>query len=683
MTIDCEIVQNVIECEIVVSGSQTFLGLSDTPNTYVGQALKMLRINAAENAVEMTASSGTTDSAAIHIDVASEFDGAAAKATPVDADRILIEDSEALFAKKYITFGDISGGDLTSYFNKSVDDLDDITDGTTYKKFSTTEQTKLSGIAAGAEVNVNADWNAVSGDAQILNKPTITTPPTTEEIQDIVGGMVASNTETGISVTYDDVNGKLDFSVTASGAGDVTGPASATDNAVTRFDGITGKAIQNSLVTIDDNGSVNIPTGQAYKINGTALAYGDVGAAAALGVNDNYVTDAEKIVIGNTSNTNSGDNATNSQYSGLVSNATHTGDATGSGALTVVAINGTNLAGLASGVIKNTTTTGVPVISKVAITEPANASTLTIVDGATLTASATASVSGTNTGDNAVNSNYSGLAASTLALDQTSSQTIINGQPIQNTLTASEIVSTDANKKLQSLAVATYPSLTELSYVKGLSSAIQTQIGGKAPIASPTFTGTLTVPTGLTGVLRADTGVVSVDTDVTDIVSAASDSAAGKVELAIASEVTTGTDAARAVTPDGLAGSTIFGTKAIGIICFDYTTNTAVGDGKGYICIPPSLNGMNLVGVSACVITAGTTNTTDIQIANVTDSVDMLSTKMTIDSTELSTATAATAAVIDTTKDDVATGDLLRIDVDAISTTAAKGLIVTLEFRLP
>lgn len=34
---------------------------------------------------------------------------------------------------------------------------------------------------------------------------------------------------------------------------------------------------------------------------------------------DNYVTDAEKIVIGNTSGTNTGDNATNSQYSGLAS----------------------------------------------------------------------------------------------------------------------------------------------------------------------------------------------------------------------------------------------------------------------------------------------------------------------------------------------------------------------------
>lgn len=43
-------------------------------------------------------------------------------------------------------------------------------------------------------------------------------------------------------------------------------------------------------------------------------------------------------------------------------------------------------------------------------------------------------------------------------------------------LTASELLATDANKNLVSLAVATYPSLTELSYVKGVTSAIQTQI---------------------------------------------------------------------------------------------------------------------------------------------------------------------------------------------------------------
>ncbi|RLC11485.1 MAG: hypothetical protein DRI24_18715 [Deltaproteobacteria bacterium] len=48
--------------------------------------------------------------------------------------------------------------------------------------------------------------------------------------------------------------------------------------------------------------------------------YFDTLYAAVLGTDDNYVTDAEKTIIGNTSGANSGDNATNTQYSGLVSN---------------------------------------------------------------------------------------------------------------------------------------------------------------------------------------------------------------------------------------------------------------------------------------------------------------------------------------------------------------------------
>ena len=37
-------------------------------------------------------------------------------------------------------------------------------------------------------------------------------------------------------------------------SGDVTGPAGATDNALTRFDGATGKVIQSSVATLDDTG---------------------------------------------------------------------------------------------------------------------------------------------------------------------------------------------------------------------------------------------------------------------------------------------------------------------------------------------------------------------------------------------------------------------------------------------
>jgi len=42
---------------------------------------------------------------------------------------------------------------------------------------STAHHDKLDGIAAGAEVNVQSDWNSSSGDNQILNKPTVTAFP--------------------------------------------------------------------------------------------------------------------------------------------------------------------------------------------------------------------------------------------------------------------------------------------------------------------------------------------------------------------------------------------------------------------------------------------------------------------------------------------------------------------------
>ena len=54
-------------------------------------------------------------------------------------------------------------------------------------------------------------------------------------------------------------------------------------------------------------------------------------------------------------------------------------------------------------------------------------------------------------------------------------------------------------------------------------------------------------------------------------------------------------------------------------------------------------------------------------------------------SSAISIASGATSGTgtVDTSHDDVATGDIIRIDVDTLSTTKPKGLIVTLAFRLP
>lgn len=77
---------------------------------------------------------------------------------------------------------------------------------------------------------------------------------------------------------------------------------------------------------------------------------------------------------------------------------------------------------------------------------------------------------------------------------------------VSGTGTANEITYWVNATTVGSLTTVTYPSLTELSYVKGVTSAIQTQFGLKANIASPTFTGTVTIPTPFT------LGAVSVTT---------------------------------------------------------------------------------------------------------------------------------------------------------------------------
>lgn len=106
------------------------------------------------------------------------------------------------------------------------------------------------------------------------------------------------------------------------------------------------------------------------------------------------------------------------------------------------------------------------------------------------------------------------------------------------------------------------------------------------------------------------------------------------------------------------------------------------GDGKAYARVNLVMNGMNLTAVAAHVTTVSSSGTPTIQVHNVTQAADMLSTRITIDANEKDSSTAAAAAVIDTGNDDVATGDELRIDID-VAGTGAKGLIVDLSFAAP
>jgi hypothetical protein len=166
-------------------------------------------------------------------------------------------------------------------------------------------------------------------------------------------------------------------------------------------------------------------------------------------------------------------------------------------------------------------------------------------------------------------------------------------------------------------------------------------------------------------------------------VTTATTSTAGKVELATAAE-TTAADSSRAVTGRGLADS-IYGARIIHLQVSDPLGSAiTTGDGKVYFRVDAYASGMNLVAVGASVGTVSSSGTPTIQLRRVRSgaSADMLSTRITIDVSEVDSSTAASASVINTSNDDVLEGDQIYVDID-VAGTGTKGLNITMVFQTP
>lgn len=111
----------------------------------------------------------------------------------------------------------------------------------------------------------------------------------------------------------------------------------------------------------------------------------------------------------------------------------------------------------------------------------------------------------------------------------------------------------------------------------------------------------------------------------------------------------------------------------------DDSTNVTTGDGKLIFLIPPELDGTALFRAVAFVSTVSSSGLPTIQVRNITQSLDVLSTKITIDANEYTSITAATPCVI---KDKIVyrAGDLIAIDID-VAGTGAQGLGIQLSFQ--
>jgi hypothetical protein len=105
-------------------------------------------------------------------------------------------------------------------------------------------------------------------------------------------GTMAEQNANNVAITGGTITG-------VSGFGDVSGPASATDNAIARYDGITGKLIQNSAVTIGDTGNTVI---EITDNTNAALRITQLGTGNALVVEDSANPDSSPFVINNIGN---------------------------------------------------------------------------------------------------------------------------------------------------------------------------------------------------------------------------------------------------------------------------------------------------------------------------------------------------------------------------------------------
>ena len=136
---------------------------------------------------------------------------------------------------------------------------------------STSDKTKLDSVAGGAEVNVNADWNASSGDAQILNKPAVPAASTTTPS---ALGTAAAGTSTDFS-RADHVHGMPNASSLNS-----TGAASG-DLPVAQGDGTI--AWQSGAVWAGENvNPADVGAAAASHTHGNLTNDGKVGSTAGL-----------------------------------------------------------------------------------------------------------------------------------------------------------------------------------------------------------------------------------------------------------------------------------------------------------------------------------------------------------------------------------------------------------------
>ena len=294
-----------------------------------------------------------------------------------------------------VNTGDNAVNSLYSGLTSNITHTGDVTDTSGVLKVTKINNVSLAGLTTGILKNTTTTGVpsiAVAADFPTLNQNTTGTAGMLSK------GVILPVDSGGTGTNYAVGSGGVVLHINPSFITPILGTPQSGDLKNCTFpilnQNTTGTASKATTVTTNAN-----LTGIVTSIgNATSIAPGAIG--------NSLLANA---AVANLSGTNSGDNATNNLYSSLVSNATHTGDAIGATALTVVKINGTLLSGLATGILKNTTATGIPSIAIAADFPQLNQNTTGTAGGLSTTLAVASGGTGvtasTGSGSNVLNNN--------------------------------------------------------------------------------------------------------------------------------------------------------------------------------------------------------------------------------------------------------------------------------------